>query len=146
LQDGYLMVIPAMINGIGPFNFLLDTGTTQTVIDPDLARQLQTPTIGDVAITTVLHMRQDKLVQLRDVSLGHSSVAGLGAVVDKLARQKILAPGIRGVLGENFYQSSTSSSTSSSAGCALGMRLLLVSDVDSRQSVSITAPPQPIGC
>jgi hypothetical protein len=76
LQDGYLMVIPAMINGIGPFNFLLDTGTTQTVIDPDLARQLQTPTIGDVAITTVLHMRQDKLVQLRDVSLGHSSVAG----------------------------------------------------------------------
>ena len=102
MRDGYLMVIPVMVNGAGPFNFLLDTGTTRTVIDPDLARQLQTPTIGDVAITTVLHMRQDKLVQLRDLSLGGSSVAGLGAVVDKLARQKILAPGIRGVLGEEF--------------------------------------------
>lgn len=102
MHDGYLMVVPVMINGTGPFNFLLDTGTTRTVIDPDLARQLQTPAIGDVAITTVLHVRQDKLVQLRDVSLGHSSVAGLGAVVDKLARQKILAPGIRGVLGEEF--------------------------------------------
>ena len=102
LRDGYLMIIPVTVNGVGPFNFLLDTGTTRTVIDPDLARQLQTPAIGEVAITTVLHMRQDKLVQLQDVSLGQSSVAGLGAVVDKLARQKILAPGIRGVLGEEF--------------------------------------------
>jgi hypothetical protein len=102
LRDGYLMVIPVMVNGAGPFRFLLDTGTTLTVIDPDLARQLQTPAIGDVAITTVLHIRQDKLVQLRDVSLDGASVQGLGAVVDKLVRQKILAAGIRGVLGEEF--------------------------------------------
>ena len=102
LRDGYLMIVPVTVNGIGPFNFLLDTGTTRTVIDPDLARQLQAPAIGEAAITTVLHIRQDKLVRLQEVRLGRSLVADLGAVVDALTRQKILAPGIRGVLGEDF--------------------------------------------
>jgi hypothetical protein len=49
-----------------------------------------------------MHQRQDNLVQLKDVRLAEASVSGLGAVVDKLTRQKILAPGIRGVLGEDF--------------------------------------------
>ncbi len=102
LRDGYLMVVQTMVNGSGPFSFLVDTGTTRTVIDPDLARQLQAPAVGEVAVTTVLHYRQDKLVRLRDVRLGGASVSGLGAIVDKLTRQKILAPGIRGVLGEDF--------------------------------------------
>jgi len=102
LSDGYLIVVQTIINGTGPYSFLLDTGTTRTVIDPDLARQLQTPAIGEASITTVLHVRQDKLVQLENVAMGEASVPDLGAVVDKLARQKLLAPGIRGVLGEDF--------------------------------------------
>jgi len=102
LRDGYLMVVQTMVNGTGPFDFLLDTGTTRTVIDPELARQLQAPAIGEVSLTGILHQRQDKLVQLRNLRLGDASVSDLAAVVDKLSRQKTLAPGIRGVLGEDF--------------------------------------------
>ena len=102
LRDGYLMVVDAKVNGAGPFRFLVDTGTTRTVIDPDLANQLQLPTVGRVNVTTVLHYRQDKLVRLQGVQLGQASVSDLGAMVDKLTRQKMLAPGIRGVLGEDF--------------------------------------------
>jgi hypothetical protein len=102
LRDGYLMVVPTMVNGSGPFSFLLDTGATHTVIDPELARRLQAPVIGKASLTGVLHVRQDELVRLQDVRLGEASVSGWGAVVDKLARQKMLAPGIRGVLGEDF--------------------------------------------
>ena len=47
-------------------------------------------------------MRRDDLVRLEDVRLGEASLAGVGAAVDKLTRQKMLAPGIRGVLGEDF--------------------------------------------
>ena len=96
------MVVEARVNGAGPFRFLVDTGTTRTVIDQDLAHQLQTPEVGEVNVTTVLHYRQDKLVRLQDVQLGEASVSGLGAMVDNLTRQKMLAPGIRGVLGEDF--------------------------------------------
>jgi hypothetical protein len=102
LRDGYLIVVQTMVDGAGPFSFLLDTGSTRTVIDLDLARQLQAPAVGEAAVTTVLHYRLDKLVRLQDVRLGEASVSGLGAIVDKLARQKMLVPGIRGVLGEDF--------------------------------------------
>jgi len=102
LRDGYLIVVQTMVNGTGPYSFLLDTGTTRTVIDPDLALLLRAPAIGEASITTVLHVRQDKLVQLENLGMGEASVPGLAAVVDKLARQKLLAPGIRGVLGEDF--------------------------------------------
>jgi len=102
LRDRYLILVQTRINGVGPFEFLLDTGTTRTVIDPDLARQLQAPIIGEVSLTGVLHVRQDKLVRLENVRLGEASLAGVGAAVDDLTRQKMLAPGIRGVLGEDF--------------------------------------------
>lgn len=102
LHDGYLILVQTTVNGVGPFDFLLDTGTTRTVIDPDLARQLRAPVIGEVSLTGVLHVRQDELVRLENVRLGEASLAGVGAAVDKLTRQKILAPGIRGVLGEDF--------------------------------------------
>jgi hypothetical protein len=102
LRDGYLMIVQAMVNGAGPFNFLLDTGTTRTVIDPGLARQLQLPVIGETLLTSVSDERLDQLVQLRDVEVGEASVSGLGVVVDKLSWQKMLAPGIRGLLGEDF--------------------------------------------
>ena len=102
LQDGYLMIVPTTVDGVGPFNFLLDTGTTRTVIDPALAQQLNAPVRGEVAVTGALHQRQDKLVMLKQLQLGEASVAGLGAVVDKIARRELLAPGIRGVLGEDF--------------------------------------------
>lgn len=102
LRDSYLMIVQATVNGIGPFNFLLDTGTTRTVIDPALARQLQAPVIGEASLTGILHVRQDKLVRLKEIRLGQVWRTDLGAVVDELARQKTLAPGIRGVVGEDF--------------------------------------------
>src|ERR1017187_6251615 len=52
LRDRYLIVVQATVNGAGPFSFLLDTGSTHTVIDPGLARQLQAPVIGEAALTT----------------------------------------------------------------------------------------------
>jgi hypothetical protein len=102
LRDGYLILVQIRINGVGPFDFLLDTGTSRTVIDPDLARQLRAPVIGEVSLTGVLHVRRDELVRLEEVRLGEASLSSVGAAVDKLDQQKMLAPGIRGVLGEDF--------------------------------------------
>ena len=66
LHDGYLILVETRINGVGPFDFLLDTGTTRTVIDPGLARQLRAPVIGEVSLTGILHVRQDELVRLEE--------------------------------------------------------------------------------
>src|SRR5579864_6118669 len=37
---GYLMVVGVSINDRGPFDFLVDTGTNTTLIDPELAKEL----------------------------------------------------------------------------------------------------------
>lgn len=102
LRDKYLIVVQTTVNGAGPFSFLLDTGATHTVIDPGLARQLQLPIIGEASLTTVSDVRKDRLVRLREVRIGNSGVSELGAVIDKLDDVKLKAPGIRGVLGEDF--------------------------------------------
>jgi len=102
LRDGYLIVIQTMVNGAGPFNFLLDTGATHTVIDPALARELRLPVIGKASLTTVLDVRQDQLVRLKRVRVGGSEISELGAVIDWLDQVKLKAPGIRGVLGEDY--------------------------------------------
>jgi hypothetical protein len=91
-----------MVNGAGPFVFLVDTGTTRTVIDPDLARQLQAPAIGADSLAIYSAVRQVRLVQLGSVRVGYAEASDLGVMVDKLGEVKFLAPGIRGVLGEDF--------------------------------------------
>ena len=102
LRDRYLIVVQATINGAGPFSFLLDTGSTHTVIDPGLALQLQAPVIGEASLTTVSDVRRDRLARLKEIRVGNSAVSELGAIIDKLDQVELKAPGVRGVLGEDF--------------------------------------------
>jgi hypothetical protein len=102
LRDKYLIVVQATVNGAGPFSFLLDTGSTHTVIDPGLALQLQAPGIGEASLTTVLDVRKDRLARLREIRVGNFAVSELGAIIDKMDQVKLKAPGVRGVLGEDF--------------------------------------------
>jgi len=102
LRDKYLIVVEATVNGMGPFSFLLDTGSTHTVIDPGLARQLHAPVVGEASLTTVSDVRMDKMARLKEVRVGDSAASELGAVIDKMDQVKLKAPGVRGVLGEDF--------------------------------------------
>jgi hypothetical protein len=47
-------------------------------------------------------VHQDHLVRLKAVRVGDSEVSELGAVIDKLDQVRLKAPGIRGVLGEDY--------------------------------------------
>jgi hypothetical protein len=90
LRNGYLIIVQTMINGAGPFSFLLDTGTTRTVIDPDLARQLQAPAIGKDSLAIYSTVRQVRLVHLDGVQVGYAEASDLGVMVDKLGEVKFL--------------------------------------------------------
>lgn len=102
LRDQYLIVVQTVVNGEGPFPFVLDTGTSRTIVDPALAAKLHAPIVGNTSLSGMLRVREDKLVEIENIRLGAVSLSDMTAVVDKLSRQKMLAPGIRGVLGEDF--------------------------------------------
>src|SRR3974390_1153143 len=46
------IVVPVSINHSGPYNFLLDTGTQMTMIDPALAGELHLASSGKAGVTT----------------------------------------------------------------------------------------------
>ena len=54
LDERSMILVPVHINGSGPYEFLLDTGATRTMIDQKLADQLHLPTVGAKTLVGVL--------------------------------------------------------------------------------------------
>jgi hypothetical protein len=47
---GTAPIVEAMVNGKGPFRFLLDTGAEVTLVTPSLARELGLPSLGETSV------------------------------------------------------------------------------------------------
>ena len=101
LVTGVLVVIPVTVNGQGPFDFMVDTGSQVTVVDPSLAQELGLKLQGTVGLVST-------------ASYAEASCSVLDSL-RRVARRwdtrwrwcRILAiqtadPQIRGVLGEDF--------------------------------------------
>src|ERR1700733_284716 len=59
-----LIVIPVRINQAGPFDFMVDTGSQVTVIDPSLASQLDLTPQGRVGLVSVASVAQASVTVL----------------------------------------------------------------------------------
>jgi hypothetical protein len=101
MVGGVGIVVPVKVNGAGPFEFLLDTGTTTTIIDAKLAAQLKLPVTGK----TIEHTSKESLVLLK-VLANRLEVAGTAVNDFKLPvfPDSVIPryPGVRGILGEDF--------------------------------------------
>src|SRR6201985_3058504 len=53
LTNGHQMIVAVSVNHSGPYNFLLDTGTQITMVDPSLASELHLNPQGSAAVTGV---------------------------------------------------------------------------------------------
>jgi len=90
------------VNGAGPFPFLLDTGAARSIISADLARQLSAPAVGRSEIVTSAGSEIGMVVRLASVALASSRVGDLLAPVVDQEQLSQLAPGVRGLLGQDF--------------------------------------------
>ena len=98
-----MIVVPVTINGAGPFDFLVDSGSTDTIIDRKLAEQLHLPSAGKMTIETAEGEAVTPLVQTDSLSMGGATVRGLNlGVVNHYAN---LLSNVRGSLGEDFLRS-----------------------------------------
>jgi hypothetical protein len=53
LVNRYQMIVAVSVNHSGPYNFLLDTGTQVTMVDPSLAAELHLNTQGSAEVAGV---------------------------------------------------------------------------------------------
>jgi hypothetical protein len=58
LVAGALVVIPVTVNGRGPFDFMVDTGSQVTVVDPSLAQELGLKPQGTVGLVSTASYAQ----------------------------------------------------------------------------------------
>jgi predicted aspartyl protease len=101
LADG-LMIVPVMVNGAGPFDFVLDTGSSATAIDPRLAKKLALRTSGR-SVDIGIHDRSERqLVHVDSLSLGKGTVANL----ELMMRENVNGPvsKVFGTLGEDYLR------------------------------------------
>lgn len=82
-QGAVLALVPVLIQGQGPFAFALDTGASQSIIDTQIAQQLNLPVVGTAGqVTGVTGAEQANLVRVGqwnagDVTLPQTDVISL---------------------------------------------------------------------
>jgi hypothetical protein len=99
---GALLVIPVKINHLGPFDFMVDTGSQITIIDPALASQLSLRPQGTVGLVATASYMQASAAELDTLEAGSHVVEKPLVVIQDLGKIRSADPRIRGVLGENF--------------------------------------------
>ena len=101
IQDD-LIVVRVRINRTGPYDFLVDTGSQITTIDPVLASDLHLKIDGTTGVSGVATQSRSAFAFLDLIEVGSHSVPQSLAVIQDIAELKAVDPRIRGILGENF--------------------------------------------
>jgi hypothetical protein len=102
LLCGSLILVPVTVNGSGPYDFVLDTGTSTTSIDPKLAAQLALPWVGRTTQYDVQSSFAVPMAHATELGLGGAKVQNLSVLVESMAGLNYFDGKVRGVLGENF--------------------------------------------
>src|SRR5438876_9281873 len=75
------MIVAVSVNHSGPYNFLLDTGTQITMVDPSLAAELHLNTQGSAVVAGVGFHAAASFAQLDLLEAGSHAVANQKVVV-----------------------------------------------------------------
>jgi hypothetical protein len=96
------VVVPVMVGAAGPFKFMLDTGATRSLVGDDLAGLLKAPLVARAEVVTSVGSEMRGVVRLARMEVAGARADVLLASVLPAARLRALAPGVRGLLGQDF--------------------------------------------
>jgi len=102
MVNRHQMVVSVSINHAGPFNFLLDTGTQMTMLDPVLAATLQVSTSGTATVASTGVSASASYAQVQLIEAGSRSTTNQDVLVYDLKNLQATGLDIQGVLGEDL--------------------------------------------
>jgi predicted aspartyl protease len=100
--SGYLMVVSVSVNDRGPYDFVVDTGTNTTLIDPQLAIELGLQPKDRLKLASLASATDVPRYYFQTLRVGPASVSNQEALAMPLPQLTALDRKIRGVLGMNF--------------------------------------------
>ena len=102
LVNGYQMIVAVSVNHSGPYDFLLDTGTQFSMIDPTLATELHVKALQDsIPVAGMGFQSTASTAQLDYLAIG-SRRRKSGGVVYNLQNLRSLVFKVRGRSGRGF--------------------------------------------
>jgi hypothetical protein len=96
------IAIPVTINGSGAYEFMVDTGSQLTVMDPALASELRLEPEGSTGLSAVSSGLRAPLVRPETVEAASQSASKVLVAVTSLSQIQATHPDVRGILGETF--------------------------------------------
>jgi Aspartyl protease len=104
LVNRHWIVLAVSIDHTGPYDFLLDSGTQITMIDPSLATAIHLDTQGAAVVTGVGSGQSASYAQLDRIEAGSHSVAKQKVLVHDLQSFQSPTLHLHGILGEDFLE------------------------------------------
>jgi predicted aspartyl protease len=101
LVNGFAVIIPVAVNGHGPYDFMLDTGTTIMVVDRELGEELALQPQAQGTVTTLTQQLSASIAVARRVDFGPVTEQNIEVMIRDLGGLRHIAPSVRGVLGQN---------------------------------------------
>ncbi len=95
-------VVPVLVDGQGPYDFLLDTGSTTSVVDRNLAKELGLKPLGRTVIRTASGTERVPIARIHEMRIGSRSTETVLVLISKMDGLRKLDKNIRGILGFNF--------------------------------------------
>ncbi len=89
------LTIPVTIDGSGPYNFMVDTGSQATAITHGINEELDLEHLGTATLVGMASRRSVDLVELEELGLGSRTIYNLSAPI--LNREHVGADGIIGL-------------------------------------------------
>src|SRR5687768_12331436 len=102
IDESGAVIVPVSIDGRGPFPFLLDTGSSHSVVSKSLADQLALRFVARTSVLTSTGREWRPVVSLDQTTIGGVQSEGLLASVTPSAQLDVVARGIEGVIGQDF--------------------------------------------
>jgi predicted aspartyl protease len=102
LAQKHFVILGVLVNGQGPYDFLLDTGSTTSLLDRNVARDLGLQPLGETAIRTATGVERVAIARADRIDLGSKSAQNVVVLCSLLHGVRALDRNVRGVLGFNF--------------------------------------------
>lgn len=96
------LTIPVTVNGLGPYEFMVDTGAQVSAVDPSLAAELRLEYYGYVGVHFFNRYSKVDLETARSVQTGPYVVRNALVLVQGLEQIHDYFPAVRGILGQTF--------------------------------------------
>lgn len=102
VDERSMIIVPVSLNGSRPYNFVLDTGCSKSIVDRKLAGELGLPPAGEKSVTGVLASAKLSVVHVKSLSVAGATVED--GEVFSVEHSGNVTGNVRGVLGEDFLR------------------------------------------